>query len=206
MGQYFEYNPNLKSNIKEIKYDLLGNKLIFNADNGVFSKDRVDFGTNVLLNSLPDFRDKKHLVDVGCGYGVIGICLAKGYPNLAVDMVDINQSAVDLTKENIKRNRVSNAFVYESNLYEYYEKEKIDYKYDVLISNPPIRAGKKIVHDIALLGYDLLADFGEAYFVIQKKQGALSLLKAMEDEYQKAEIINKQNGYLILKGTKMITG
>ena len=202
MGQYFDYNPNLKSNIKEIKYDLLGNKLTFNANSGVFSKDRVDFGTNVLLNSLPSFKDKKTLLDVGCGYGIMGITLAKGYPNLTVDLVDVNQSCVDLTKENIKRNHINNAKCYLSNLYEFIKNEGINYKYDVIISNPPIRAGKEIVHGIAITGYEYLNPFGEIYFVIQKKQGALSLLKRMEEVFNNAEIINKQNGYLILKSIK----
>ena len=202
MGQYFDYNPNLKSNIKEIKYDFLGNKLVFNTNNGVFSKDRVDFGTNVLLNNLPDFKGTKHILDMGCGYGIIGIGLAKGYKETVVDMVDVNKSAVDLVKENAKINHVNNINVYLSSLYEYYENEGINYLYDAIISNPPIRAGKEIVHGIAINGYSKLVKNGSIFFVIQKKQGAESLIKKLNEVYGNAEIITKQNGYYILKSTK----
>lgn len=202
MGQYFDYNPNLKSNIKEVKYDYLGNKLTFNTNNGVFSKDRVDFGTNVLLNSLPDLSDTKYILDMGCGYGIIGLSLAKGYPNATVDLVDINKSCVELSRENGKRNRINNAFFYESNLYDFYESNHLEYKYDVIISNPPIRAGKKIVHDIALNAFDYLTNNGRVFFVIQKKQGAESLFKAMNEKYGNTEIINKQKGYFIITSKK----
>lgn len=202
MGQYFDYNPNLKSNIKEVKYDLLGNKLTFNTNNGVFSKDRVDFGTNVLLNSLPDLSDAKYILDMGCGYGIIGLSLAKGYPNITVDLVDVNLSCIELSGENAKRNHINNVKFYESNIYDYYEKNHLEYRYDVIISNPPIRAGKKVVHDIALEAFDLLSDNGRVFFVIQKKQGAESLFKAMKEKYGNAEIINKQKGYFIITSKK----
>ena len=102
MGHYFINDPTLKSNKKIIKYTFLGKELSFNTDNGVFSKDRVDFGTNVLLNSLEKLDCISKVLDVGCGVGIIGLSIASKYNHLTVDMVDVNEKAVSLTNENIK--------------------------------------------------------------------------------------------------------
>lgn len=194
MSQYFENDPNLKSNTKQIKYTFYGKEIIYKVDLGVFSKDRVDFGSNLLLQSLPSFTNES-ILDVGCGYGTIGLSIAKAYADTQVMMCDVNMRAIELTQNNIDLNKLSNAKVIESNCY-----EKINCKYDVIISNPPIRAGKKVVHEICLGASQFLKIGGKVYFVIQKKQGADSLYKKMLETYNKCEIINKKNGYLIIEG------
>ena len=197
MGHYFINDPNLKSNKKQIKYKFLGKESTFNTDNGVFSKDRVDFGTNVLLNSLEDLSNIKNVLDVGCGVGVIGISLAKKYSNLNVTMVDVNEKAVALTKENIALNKLSNCETKESNVY-----SNVAGTFDMIISNPPIRAGKEIVHKIASEAKGFLSDDGFFYAVVQKKQGADSFKKKLEEVYGNVEIINKDSGYIIFKSVK----
>ena len=197
MGHYFINDPNLKSNKKQIKYTFLGKESIFNTDNGVFSKDRVDFGTNVLLNSLEDLSNIKSVLDVGCGVGVIGISLANKYSNLNVTMVDVNEKAVALSKENVTLNKLSNCETKESNVY-----SNVTGTFDMIISNPPIRAGKEIVHKIASEAKGFLSDGGFFYAVVQKKQGADSFKKKLEEVYGNVEIVNKDSGYIIFKSIK----
>lgn len=197
MGHYFINDPDLKSNKKQIKYTFLGQEVIFNTDNGVFSKDRVDYGTNILLNSLENLENINSVLDVGCGVGVIGICIAKKYKKLNIDMVDVNERAIALTNENIKKNKISNCNCFISNVYSNVEK-----KYDLIISNPPIRAGKAVVHGIAEGAKDKLNDNGMFYAVVQKKQGADSFKKKLEEVYSIVEIVNKDSGYIIFKAIK----
>lgn len=197
MGHYFINDPNLKSNKKQVKYTFLGKEIILNSDNGVFSKDRIDFGTNVLLNSLEDLSAIKSVLDVGCGIGIIGISLASKYNNLNVQMVDVNEKAVSLTNENIILNKLKNCKSYISNVY-----SEVNDSFDMIISNPPIRAGKDVVHKIASEAKDHLNDKGFFYAVVQKKQGADSFKKKLEEVYGNVEIVNKDSGYMIFKSIK----
>lgn len=197
MGHYFVNDPNLKSNKKEIKYTFLGEDVIFNTDNGVFSKDRVDFGTNVLLNSLDDLNNFKSVLDVGCGVGVIGISIAKKYSNIKVEMIDVNERAILLAKENIIKNNITNCECYLSDIY-----SNVNKTFDMIISNPPIRAGKTVVHGIASGAYDKLNQSGAFYAVVQKKQGADSFKKKLEEIYSTVEILTKDSGYIIFKACK----
>lgn len=197
MGHYFINDPNLKSNKKQVRYTFLGKEIILNSDNGVFSKDRIDFGTNVLLNSLEDLGAIKSVLDVGCGIGIIGISLASKYNNLNVQMVDVNEKAVSLTNENIILNKLKNCKSYVSNVY-----SEVNDSFDMIISNPPIRAGKDVVHKIASEAKNHLNDKGFFYAVVQKKQGADSFKKKLEEVYGNVEMVNKDSGYIIFKSIK----
>ena len=197
MGHYFINDPNLKSNKKQVKYTFLGKEIILNSDNGVFSKDRIDFGTNILLNSIEDLSTIKSVLDVGCGIGIIGISLASKYNNLNVQMIDVNEKAVSLTNENIILNKLKNCKSYISNVY-----SEVNDSFDMIISNPPIRAGKDIVHKIASEAKDHLNEKGFFYAVVQKKQGADSFKKKLEEVYGNVEIVNKDSGYIIFKSIK----
>ena len=188
MSHYYVNDNNLRSNKHIVTYTYKGNVLKYNADNGVFSKERVDFGTNVLLNALPDFPDGARVLDVGSGYGVIGIAIAKSNKKIMVEMVDVNERAVDLAKENINLNKVDNVKVYLSNLY-----EKVEGTFDYIISNPPIRAGKEIVHGVVKEGYKYLNNGGKIYLVIQKKQGSPSLEKCLFEVFGNVETVDKRH-------------
>lgn len=197
MGHYFINDPNLQSDIKTINYTFLKKEITLKTDNGVFSKNRVDFGTNLLLNSLDDLSNIKTLLDVGCGIGVIGISIAKKYSNINVQMVDVNERAVVLTNENIKLNNVNNCKCYISDVY-----DNVNDKFDAIISNPPIRAGKVIVHKIATDAKQHLNDNGCFFAVVQKKQGADSFERKLFEVYGNVEKINKDSGYIIFKSIK----
>lgn len=192
MAHYFTNENNLKSEIRTIRYTNGDFSLVFNSDNGVFSKDHLDFGSKLLIEIMIKNIDKnKSILDVGCGYGFIGISLAK-ILNSKVVMVDINKRAIHLTNMNIKENKV-NAQAFESNIY-----ENVKEKFDVIVSNPPIRAGKNIVLEILERAHEFLNINGELWFVIRKDQGAKSIAKELEKIY-KIEIMEKSKGFYIFR-------
>ena len=199
MNHYYTNNTDLKSEIRTIRYTFKKKDISFKTDSGVFSKEHIDFGTNVLLNSLEDLSSVENLLDVGCGYGTIGLCIAKAYQKIKVDMVDVNERAVKLANLNAMENGIKNAQAILSNVY-----ENVKGEYDTIISNPPIRAGKKIVFEIVERAFDFLKPNGFIYVVIQKKQGAQSLFNKMEEVFGNAEVINKEKGYYIIKSTKNV--
>ena len=159
-------------------------------------KGGVDFGSNLLLKTI-SLDGVKNILDVGCGYGTIGVTLAKINSDVDVTMVDVNLRAIDLCKRAIEKNGLTNAIVFESNVY-----ENVAEKYEVVVSNPPIRAGKSVVHSIILGAYDHLVEDGSMWCVIQKKQGAESAKKALKELYKSVEVVEKDKGYEIIKATK----
>lgn len=195
-NQYFENNPNLLSDEHEIIYYFKNTTLKFISDAGVFSKGGIDFGSSLLLKSL-HIENEVDILDVGCGYGTMGITVAKTNPSVFVDMVDVNLRAINLAKKNAVINNTLNTNIFESNIY-----ENVNKSYDMIITNPPIRAGKKVVHGIVLGGIDYIKNGGSLWCVVQKKQGAESLIKKMKEIYSKVEIISKDKLYFIIKGTK----
>ena len=164
------------------------------TDAGVFSKKMIDYGSRVLLSAL-DFEAGERVLDVGCGYGPLGLTLAKAY-GVAATMVDINQRALDLAQKNAERNQVS-AHIFQSNVY-----EKVNGIFDHIISNPPIRAGKQVVHEVISGSYEHLTEGGDLTLVIQKKQGAPSAKSKMEAVFGNCEIVKKDKGYYILRSEK----
>ena len=199
MSHYYKYDPSLKSEKKIVSYTFKGELVKLSSDLGVFSKDRVDFGTNVLLNSLveEDLNKSDSILDVGCGYGVIGVCLAKKYKEKMITMIDVNDRCIDLVNENIKSNNLKNAKALKSDLY-----SEVSEQFDMIISNPPIRAGKDVVSGVVADGFSHLKEGGVIYVVIQKKQGAPSLGKLMREVYGNMDVVNKDKGYFILRSER----
>ena len=196
-NQYFDNNPNLRSEEKEIKYYFKGEYISLMSDLGVFSKSGVDFGSSLLLKTLDIKKETKTILDVGCGYGTIGITIAKFNPNITVDMVDVNLRALELAKKNSLSNNVNNTIIFESNVY-----SNVIKNYDLIVTNPPIRAGKKIVYAILLEGYEHLNDGGELWCVIQKKQGAPSAIKTLKEKYREVNICATEKQYCIIQAKK----
>jgi len=197
MSHYFENDENLKSEIRELSYKYDSSFFTFYSDNGVFSKKGIDYGSRLLLETyLKEENKPLKVLDVGCGYGLIGIVI--GVINKSkVDMIDVNKRAVHLTKRNIKKYNDNNLNVFVSDAY-----ENVNDKYDVIITNPPIRVGKVKLLEILEGAFDYLNEDGSLYFVIRKDQGALSIKKVLEST-SKIEIINKDKGYFILRAKKL---
>ncbi|CON63230.1 16S RNA G1207 methylase RsmC [Streptococcus pneumoniae] len=191
---YYAENPDAAHDIHELRVELLGEKMTFLTDAGVFSKKMVDFGSQLLLKCL-EVNQGETVLDVGCGYGPLGLSLAKAY-GVQATMVDINNRALDLARQNAERNKVE-ATIFQSNIY-----EQVEGTFDHVISNPPIRAGKQVVHEIIEKSKDFLETDGDLTIVIQKKQGAPSAKSKMEDVFGNCEILKKDKGYYILRSVK----
>ena len=191
MGQYFT-NEDLPSNVRKTECFVLGKKFTFLTDNGVFSKDGLDFGSRLLLESIPLEEVGGKILDVGCGYGVFGIILNK-ITGSYVDMIDVNKRAIHLSNRNIEENKCSNINAFESNCY-----ENINSKYTCIVTNPPIRAGKKIVYDIVMNAKNHLEDNGKLFLVIRKEQGAKSLLIDLKKVYSNVNVLEKRKGFYII--------
>lgn len=190
MAHYFEYDKNLKSNEEEKQAIINNEHFKFITDNGVFSKKGLDFGTRSLLETISEENITGEVLDFGCGYGPIGIYIKKT-TSANVTMLDINKRSVDLALKNAKLNNVD-VTVIESNMY-----EKINQKFDYIISNPPIRVGKKILYEILFGAKNYLNEKGQLWIVVNKAQGAKSLVKDLSSEY-KVEIKNKSKGFYII--------
>ncbi|CIY22193.1 16S RNA G1207 methylase RsmC [Streptococcus pneumoniae] len=191
---YYAENPDAAHDIHELRVELLGEKMTFLTDAGVFSKKMVDFGSQLLLKCL-EVNQGETVLDVGCGYGPLGLSLAKAY-GVQATMVDINNRALDLARQNAERNKVATT-IFQSNIY-----EQVEGHFDHVISNPPIRAGKQVVHEIIEKSKDFLEIGGDLTIVIQKKQGAPSAKSKMEDVFGNCEVVKKDKGYYILRSVK----
>ena len=192
MSQYFE-NANLPSEITQFETFFLGISFKFNTDNGVFSKEKLDFGTRLLLENLPLKDIDGDILDLGCGYGVVSIILSK-LINANFDAVDVNRRALHLAEMNKKLNKVTNINFLESDCYD----SLGDKKYDYIITNPPIRAGKEVVYKMLREAKEHLKDGGSLYFVMRKDHGAKTAIKDISDIYN-TEVIAKEKGFFIIK-------
>lgn len=199
LEHYFTNNEALKSELRIIDYKYKEHIFHFNSDNGVFSKDKIDFGSRLLVETFLSHNDKKieKILDVGCGYGFMGIVLSK-ILNCSATLIDVNKRAVHLTKMNIKDNAVeAESFV--SDIY-----ESVTKKYDCIITNPPIRAGKEVVFNILKNASNYLQEDGILWFVIRKDQGAKSIKKEIEKIYE-TNIVKKDKGFYIINAKKKLT-
>ncbi len=190
MDHYFTNNQNLKSEIRTLSYNYKNITIDFFSDNGVFSKNHLDYGSRLLIETfLKNESDYENILDLGCGYGLIGISLAK-ITGKNITMCDVNKRALHLCERNIAGNKV-NAKVIESNVY-----ENILDKYDVIITNPPIKAGKKVILEFLINAKIHLNDGGRLWFVMRKDQGAKSIQKLLNEHYN-VEIKEKDKGFYI---------
>lgn len=193
-NMYYEKNPTADHDIHELRVRLLDTPMTFLTDAGVFSKRMVDYGSQVLLNTL-DLEPDKTLLDVGCGYGPLGLTLGKVF-GVQATLTDINSRALDLARANAEKNQVI-ARIFQSNVY-----DDVEGNFDYIVSNPPIRAGKSVVHEIIKGAFRHLEDQGSLTIVIQKKQGAPSAKAKMEEVFGNCQILKKDKGYYILESVK----
>ena len=197
MNQYFNNNQSLERIVKFINYEFREDRFRFGVTSGIFSKDHVDFATDILLNTVPTLKAGGTLLDMGCGYGVIGIVLAKTY-SLKLTQVDVNQAALELAKTNAKLNDVE-TLVLESDCFSGISG---DSKYDTIVINPPIHAGKSVTYKMYEESALHLNSGGRLYIVTFKKHGAQSTLEKLNEVFgSRVETLYKKKGVYVFECT-----
>lgn len=198
MGQYFDNVEGLSHKDIHIRFNMFGKEYELLSDNGVFSKDGLDDGTRLLLETIAQADLGASILDVGCGVGPIGLILASVSPERSLTLIDVNDRALELAKKNAAILGVaSQVQVLHSDVY-----HSIDSVYDTIVTNPPIRAGKKVTYAIYEGALSHLKEGGKLILVIRVKQGAYSALAYISSLYKKVDILAKKKGYLVIQAMK----
>lgn len=200
MEQYFTKNPTTEKEIYKFDWNIGEERFYFYTSNSVFSKSGMDFGSMLLVETV--IRENKefegNILDLGCGYGPMGVILAKILNKSYITMSDVNERALELCLMNAKENNVSQRVkVMNSSAF-----DGINDNYDIIVTNPPIRAGKEVIFSFYEGAYEHLNKGGKLYVVIQKKQGAPSTKKKLEDLFGNCETSDKKSGYFIFRAER----
>ena len=200
MSHYFVNDESVASKPRLICYSFNGVDFSLESDNGVFSKNELDKGSELLIEQLLPINLGENILDIGCGIGVIGLTLAYFHPSLKVCLTDVNTRALGLCNENANSLKLSQRVtILQSDIY-----QKIEGKYSSIVSNPPIRAGKKVTYEIYRGALDHLIDSGSLYIVIRKNQGAKSVMSYLEELFGNVALLAREKGYYVLKATKNV--
>ncbi|MBR4235115.1 MAG: class I SAM-dependent methyltransferase [Clostridia bacterium] len=186
---YYTSAPESQSRRRSFTADFRGEAYTFIYDNGVFSKGEIDEGTALLISSAQDIHGR--VLDLGCGWGPVGVILARTNPQASVLMTDINERAVALAEENARINGAENARALLSDGF-----QNISGEFDAILTNPPIRAGKQVIYRLFDEALAHLAPEGRLYIVIRRQQGAESALKYLQKA--NARVVNKKKGFMII--------
>ncbi|USS87834.1 class I SAM-dependent methyltransferase [Fructilactobacillus hinvesii] len=196
---YYTPNPDVIHDEKEWDFTINAVTLHFASDNGVFSKRTVDYGSRVLIQAvdlagLPAGK----ILDLGCGYGPVGLFLAQAHPERQFELVDVNQRALGLAERNATTNQLANVTVGTSDVYAGVSEQR----FAAVVTNPPVRAGKDVVDAMITGAATHLVTNGRLYVVLQKKQGAPSAKRLMQATFGNVQILKRDKGYYVLESTK----
>lgn len=190
MSHYFIPDPSLKKLERKLELEIFGHRFHFITNSGLFSCTEVDRASICLVQNMPPISGS--LLDMGCGYGVLGIVLSKAY-STATTMVDVNPSALSYAATNTKLNNI-NANILQSNAF-----ENITDKYDNIVINPPIHAGKNIMYTMYTGAVAHLNPGGALYIVILKKHGAESTIQKLKELFTQVNILYKKKGCYVVQ-------
>ncbi len=196
MTHYYTDNSDLASNRKSFDYYFDNEKFVFTTDNGVFCKNEVDYGSYLLIKNTYKTKLGCKLLDLGCGWGVVGIIIKHFNDDIDVTSVDVNSRAVELTNYNALKNKT----LIKASLC--LDIETLNTLFDSVILNPPIRAGKVVIYELYEKAYKVLNTGGSLFIVIQKKQGAVSSIKKLSELFKHVEVLDKSGGYWVIQTTK----
>lgn len=195
MDHYFSPKQKTPHNVAPIMETIGMYTFTFKTDAGVFSRGQFDKGSLLLLSAVPP-QGEKTMLDLGCGWGGVGIVIAKHNPQADVHLSDINQRALSLAKQNAKLNGVA-VTIHQSDIM-----DAIDISFDTIATNPPIRAGKQVVYEMLRQSHDHLTKGGEFYAVIRTKQGAKSYGEELMRIFGNEEIVARKSGYKVYKAVR----
>jgi 16S rRNA G1207 methylase RsmC len=200
LNHYFVEHPKSKMRLGIIHTHLRGIHFEFLTASGVFSKKRVDLGTRLLIESMV-LPQEGYVLDIGCGYGAVGIAAATFNPNLRVVMVDVNERAVRLARQNAEKNYVSNVEVRRGYLYEPVK----DLVFNGVLSNPPVSAGMETVKAIISEAPEHMASKALFQMVVKSKIGGKRLLMVFEEAFENIEVLARKSGYRVLMSKKQLS-
>lgn len=199
MSHYFQNDPLLASKKRDITLSIDGLTLHFKSDNGVFSKSKVDEGSLALLKVIIPLHLTGKILDLGCGYGPIGLTIAVTSPSARVDLADINERALALCEENAQLLGLGQRVTcLQSDIY-----TNVEGPYDSIVVNPPIRAGKRVTYKMYEGALQRLIDGGSLYVVIRKDQGAPTASQFIEGLFGNISLISRDKGYYIYQAKKV---
>ncbi len=194
MDQYFINNDNLESKIKEITCWCGTRMLTFETDRGVFSRNEIDDASLFMVRNV--LKLNGNVLDLGCGYGFVGIYCATRFPDIKITLCDINRRAVELTKRNMEKNGVSGNVVC-SDGFDGLQNKLFDY----ILFNPPIHAGRDSINSMFKDSVKSLVENGVLYTVMRKKHGAKSSLDFL-NTFSNSRIINKEKDILLIASSR----
>ena len=195
---YYSKQPQSKETSSNIKCTLKNHTFSFTTGAGVFSKKGIDFGSRLLIESFQPPNQEGDFLDLGCGYGPIGISIAHFHRERHLYLVDINERAIALAKRNAQQNDVGNVTVMQSDGFEQVQ----NHIFAAIITNPPIRAGKQVIQRFFESSRTHLTEGGELWVVVQKKQGAPSVVKFLSAIFNEVDIIERKKGYHIIRAKR----
>ena len=188
--QYFAKKPGCESRPVAFETECVGVRASFETDAGVFSKQHIDPGSEILCKSLPELHGR--VLDMGCGWGAMTVMALARFPALDVTMADVNERALDLAVRNVQKNGMQAKAVLSDGF------ERVEGEFDAVMTNPPIRAGKAVIYRMFEDAKAHLAEGGRLFLVIRKQQGAPSALKFLKELYAEAETIERDGGYWVI--------
>ena len=196
---YYSENPGVEHDERQVIFEVLDQRLRCTTDAGVFSRDGLDMGTRVLLEALPQLHGR--ILDLGCGWGPVGVALGKKYPDAQLVLTDVNSRATELAARNLAANGVTNAAVVQGDGF-----AAVEVGFDAIVLNPPIRTGKAVIYAMFADAAAHLSPGGALYIVIRKQQGAESAQKYLSTIYGDVERIAREKGYWVLRCAKPEAG
>ena len=189
---YYTSTPTSAHEVRSFRAVFAGRVLAFDTDAGVFSKQHVDPGSELLCGALPDDLSGD-VLDMGCGWGAMTVLTLARFPKLNITMADVNERALSLAVANVEKNHMQARAVLSDGF------ERIEGVFDAVITNPPIRAGKAVIYKMFEDAKTHLVPGGALYLVIRKQQGAPSALKFLKELYGIAEVIERDGGYWVIR-------
>lgn len=196
MSHYYSEHQHSKLNLKKFSAIIRGKNFEFYTASGIFSKNKIDKGTLLLLENMI-INENDNVLDLGCGIGIFGIVASK-FPKTKVIMTDINKRAVELAKMNVKLNNIENAEVRQGNLF-----APIKEKFNAIIINPPMKVGYKVCFEIIEKAKDFLLDNGRLQLVALHNKGGKRLAEKMKEIFNNVEEIAKKSGYRVYLSIKL---